>query len=102
MATSADPEVRASWPAGWLPPGEVAGRDAMYEGMSKEECANDANWWWGPGRDAHEEARVWFRRRDGKWEELFIVKPSPALRAAGVSRATGLFAARRFHSRRYL
>ena len=52
----------------------------------------------GPGRSATEEARIWFRRTDGKWEELFIVKPSPVLAAAGVKLAKGLFAARRFRN----
>ena len=85
MAPSADEEARTDWPAALLPPGEIAGRDSPPNDVSKEESANADNWWWGPGRTPGEEARVWFKRRDGKWEEMFIVEPSPVLRAAGIA-----------------
>ena len=79
MAASADPAARTAWPAEWLPPGAIAGRDATPPDMSEAACADDANWWWGPGRGGDEVARVWFRRGDDMWEELSIAKPSPVL-----------------------
>jgi len=75
-----------------------AGRGAAPSRVSREACAEASNWWWGPGRAADEQARIWFRREDGEWEEWFVVKTSPALAAAGVALANGLFAARRFRN----
>ena len=66
--------------------------------MTKGACADSANWWWGPGRAAGEQARVWYRRADSRWEEWFVVKESPVLAAAGVKLPTGLFAARKFRN----
>ena len=36
-----------------------------------------------PDVGGDEEARVWFRRHDGKWEEMFVVRPS-IVREAGM------------------
>ena len=69
MAPSADAETRAAWPASWLPPGLVADRGVAPPDMSEASCADNANWWWGPGRDDGEAARVWYKRGDGTWEE---------------------------------
>ena len=98
MAPSADAETRVGWPDTWLPPGDIAGRGAAMSRADKTACADESNWWWGPGREAGERARVWFRRPDGRWEEWFIVKESPVLLAAGVRLALGLFAARKFRN----
>ena len=93
MANSADAHVRAAWPREWLPPGEVAGRDVGACQVTYASCLATDNWWWGPGRGGDEEARVWFRRHDNMWEEMFVVRPS-IVREAGM----GLWSARRFYS----
>ena len=97
MAASADPETRREWPAAWLPPGPIAWRDVGPSDLSYENSASNENWWWGPGRVDGEEARIWFRRSDGLWEEMFVVKPS-AIKEAG----TGLFAARALKNKQRL